>query len=69
LRLGQHAVGFSSARTLLRGYHKTKLTANSCIARCNSTNAVNISSATDGETLSVAMSINNPDCVPFKVES
>jgi hypothetical protein len=32
-------------RTLLRGYYKTKLTANSCIARSTSTNAVSISSA------------------------
>jgi hypothetical protein len=41
----QNAVSFSSPRTLLRGYHKTKLTANWCIARCNSRNAVSISSA------------------------
>ena len=41
----KNAVSFSSAATLLRGYHEIKLTANSCIARCSSTNAVSISSA------------------------
>ena len=33
------------ALSLLRSDHEIKLTANSCIARCNSTNAINISSA------------------------
>ena len=39
-----NAVNFSSVRTLLRGYHKIKLTANSCIALSNSRNAVSNSS-------------------------
>ena len=38
-------VSFSSARTLLHGYHEIKLTANSCIALSSSTNAVSNSSA------------------------
>jgi hypothetical protein len=38
-------VSFSSAGTLLHGYHEIKLTANSCIARCNSKNTVSILSA------------------------
>jgi hypothetical protein len=36
--------GVFSAAPFLHGHYKTKLTANSCIVLCSSTNAVNISS-------------------------
>ena len=36
---------FSLALTLVRDHYKTKFTANSCIALCNSTNAFSFSSA------------------------
>ena len=39
-----NAVSFSAVRPFLRGSYEIKLTANSCIALCGSTNAVSISS-------------------------
>src|SRR6476469_5388804 len=44
----RNAVSFSAA-PFLHGDYKTKLTANSCMAICSSTNAVNISSARSEE--------------------
>ena len=55
-----HASGGTS-HMLLRGYREIKLTANSCIVHCDSTNAVSNSIGTHNEKLSAAVRVSNPD--------
>jgi hypothetical protein len=45
LSISINALSFSFPRTLLRGHHDIKLTANWCIAVCRSKNAASFSSA------------------------
>ena len=61
ITIPQTRSAFQCARTFLRGHYDIKLTANSCISLCSSTNAVSISSASRDEMLSVAIRVNNPN--------
>jgi hypothetical protein len=62
-----NAVSISSARTFLRGHYKTKLTANSCIARSSSKNAVYFIRPHD-ESLAVAMRVYDPARSPITID-
>ena len=56
------------SRRFLRVRYEIKLTANTCIARCNSRNAVSNFICGHNKTLSIAMRVHNPDRSSFNVE-